>query len=606
MGRHQLRSRRFDRISREPAVLATIVVAALAGSFAAVRLVGSAPAPAASACPTDTHTISVAAETSVVPWLTDLGNHYNEAHHQINGTCLRVAVREMTPLQAQQALQPVPFPGGGKPPVVWVPESTAAIAIVRARPENRAVLAVPTPSIASSPIVVAAPTDAVRALEAHAPNGRGPGLGTYLQAARDPRGWGQSGVGHPEWGKLLFSTADPSKTTLGASLLLLAAGAVSNTAPDQVGRATFLSPRTKAGLLAFVRATARVAPSARDLLSSADDTPSTRDMLASYGLVGTWEQEVWRYNQGKPAVLLEATYPVGGQLAADFPFVVPNASWVSALDRKAAADFRGWLTSAPVQARLGTYGLRRADGSTTPALTDNGLDRATQAPRPVQNPEGPAAAQSVWRLLNRRVGVLALLDVSGSMADPVPGTSPPQSKLQVAVAAARASLGLFDDRDQIGLWEFSTKIDGDRDYRELIPLGLAAGKVNGVDRRVASAAAQARLVPLRGTGLYDSIAAAYRNAQANYLPGYVTSVVVITDGRNEDPGSTTLDALIKQLRSEFSAARPVHVVTIAYGKDADGPTLVKIAKSADGLSFTAPDPRQIGQVFINAVAALTD
>jgi Ca-activated chloride channel family protein len=604
MGRHQHRSRRFDRISREPAVLATIVVAALAGSFAAVRLVGSAPAPAASACPTDTHTISVAAETSVVPWLTDLGNHYNEAHHEINGTCLRVAVREMTPLQAIEALQPVPFPGGGKPPQVWVPESSAAVAIARARPENRAVLAVPTPSIASSPIVVAAPADAVRALEANAPNGRGPGLGTYLQAARDPQGWGQSGVGHPEWGKLLFSTADPSKTTLGASLLLLAAGAVSNTPADQVGKATFLAPRTKAGLLAFVRATARIAPSAQELLSTADDTPSTREMLASYGLVGTWEQEVWRYNQGKPAVLLDATYPVGGELAADFPFVVPNASWVSALDKRAAADFHTWLTSAPVQGRLGMYGLRRADGSTTPALTDNGLDTSPQTPRAVKNPEGPATAQAVWRLLNRRVGVLALLDVSGSMADPVPGTN--LSKLQVAVAAARNSLGLFDDRDQIGLWEFSTKIDGNRDYRELIPLGLAAGKVNGVDRRVASAKAQSQLVPLRGTGLYDSIAAAYRNAQANYLPGYVTSVVVITDGRNEDPGSITLGALIKQLRSEFSPEKPVHIVTIAYGKDADGPTLAKIAKSVDGLSFNAPDPRQIGEVFINAVAALTD
>jgi Ca-activated chloride channel homolog len=605
MGRHQHRSRRFDRISREPGVLAAIVVAALAGSFAAVRLVGSEPAQTEAACPRDTHTISVAAESSVVPWLTDLGNHYNEAHHQLDGTCLRVTVREMTPLQALEALQPVPFPGGGKSPVVWVPESTAAVAIARARPENRAVLAVPTPSIASSPIVVAAPPDAVRALDGDRPAGKAPGLADYLAAARNPQGWGQPSVGHPEWGKLLFSTADPSKTTLGASLLLLAAGAVSNTPADQVGKATFLTPRTKAGLLAFVRAMARVAPSSQDLLGEADNTPSTREMLASYGLVGTWEQDVWRYNTGKPAVLLDATYPVGGQLAADFPFVVPNASWVSALDKRAAADFHTWLTSAQVQGRLGSYGLRRADGSSTPALTDNtGLDAATQKPQAIKNPEGPATAQVVWRLLNRRVGVLALLDVSGSMADPVPGTT--QSKLQVAVAAARNSLGLFDDRDQIGLWEFSTKIDGDRDYRELIPMGLAAGKVNGVDRRVASAQAQSQLVPLRGTGLYDSIAAAYKSAQATYLDGYVTSVVVITDGRNEDPGSITLDALIKSLRSEFSPQKPVHIVTIAYGKDADGPTLARIAKSVDGLSFTAPDPRSIGEVFINAVAALTD
>jgi len=608
MGQHRHRSKRtrFDRLSREPAALVAVVVAVLAGSVVAVRLASSSPAQPVSACPGQTTTLTVGADTSAMAWLTDLAKSYNDAHRKLDGTtCVRVTVREMTASQALQALQPVPFPGGGPPSDVWVPESSTTLQLVRARAQNQRVLPASATSIASSPIVVAAPPDAIRAIAGQLPAGQRPQLGDFLQLSRDPAGWGQQRIDHAEWGRVLFSTADPTKTTLGASLLVAAAGAVTGTPAGKVTAKTFTTPTAKAGLLQFVRALRKVAPSSPALLAGADTSPTTEDMLARYGLVATYEQDIWRYNSTHPAVLLSPTYPLDGQLAADYPYVVPNASWVTGLDRRAATDFHNWLLTASVQGRLGSYGLRRANGTASDALTsgDNGFDSKPLTPEPVRSAEAPATAQAVWRLLTQRVSVLALIDVSGSMADIVPGTD--KTKLSIAVAAAGAGLQLFDDADHIGLWEFSSEINGGQDYRELVPLGRADGRIGGETRRAASVQAQRGLVPLAGTGLYDSVLAAYRSAVAHFQRGYVNTVVLITDGRNDDKVSIGLNGLLSELNKSYSLARPVHIVAIAYGKDADAGVLEKIAKATDGLAFNSPDPRDIGQVFLTAIGALT-
>jgi Ca-activated chloride channel family protein len=585
--------------------LGAVLIAVLAGSVVAVRLVSSTPAHPEAACLGETTTLTVGADTSALPWLTPLAKSYTDAHRQLDGTCIRVAVREMTASQALQALQPVPFPGGGPPTDVWVPESTTTLQLVRARAENQRVLPAAATSVASSPIVVAAPADAIRAISAKLPAGQPLQLSDYLLVSRDPAGWGQRNIGHGEWGRVLFTTADPTRTTLGASLLVAAAGAVTGTPAQNVTAKTFTTPAAKAGLLQFVRSMGKLAPSGQAVLAGADLSPNTQDMLASYGLVATYEQDVWHYNSAHPAVLLKPTYPLGGQFAADYPFVVPNASWVTGLDRRAAADFRNWLASASVQGRLASYGLRRANGTADAALTagDSGLSANALQPEPVRSPGGPAAAQAVWRLLTQRVSVLALIDVSGSMADIVPGTG--KSKLQIAVAAAGAGLQLFDDKDHIGLWEFSSAIDGDRDYRELVPLGPAAGKIGPLTRRQASVLAQRGLRPLRGTGLYDSVLAAYRSAVARYQHGFVNTVVLITDGQNDEKVSISLAGLLGELQKSYNVGRPVHIVAIAYGKDADPAVLGRIAKATDGLVFDSPDPRDIGQVFLSAIGALT-
>jgi Ca-activated chloride channel family protein len=330
------------------------------------------------------------------------------------------------------------------------------------------------------------------------------------------------------------------------------------------------------------------------------------EAVSSVGLVAAYEQDVWKYNRDSPAIVLSVVYPVDGQLAADYPYVVPKGSWVDDADRAAADDFRGWLLSPAVQGRLGQYGLRGADGVADKEVAAGLRMDSTLplAPVPQHALDGPTAARTAWRLLTRRLSLLGLFDVSGSMADPVPGTQ--QSKLDVAKAAAQAALGFFDPADSIGLWEFSRELDGDQDYRVLVPLGPAGQRVGPFPNRfAASVAAYRQMVPRTSTGLYDSILAAYQSATADYRKDAVNTVVVITDGKNEDPGSITLDQLLARLRTLHDPAKPVHIVTLAYGTGADQAALAQVAKATDGLQFASPDPRSIGTVFVTAVAALT-
>lgn len=601
MGRH--RRRAPWQLSREPLLLAAAVVA-LVASVTTVRALWAESPGAPAACAGPTTTLDVGADPAAVSWLAPLARTYTEAARSAGGRCLAAQVRPLTLDQAQQALQPVPLPGAASPPDVWVPESTTSVNLVRAWPESARVLGVPTTPLATSPIVLAAPADVLVALTGRRPGGQ-PQLADVVSLIRDPRGWGQPGIGRPDWGPVRLSTLNPGTTSLGASLVVAAVGAITRTPAPDVGAAAFTGAPAREGLLGLVRSFRSVPATVSDLLSPVTRATTTAEVMAEVGVLAAYEQDVWRYNSDMPAIVLRAGYPLDGQLAADFPFVVPSGSWVDAADRVAAADFRGWLRSAEVQDRLGSFGLRRADGTAGPELGSATLALSADPMPPVASrvADGPAAARTAWRLLTRRVSLLGLFDVSGSMAEQVPGAG--RSKLDVARAAAQAALGFFDGRDAIGLWEFSRALDGEKDYRVLVPLGPAGAAVGGFpDRRAASVAAYRAMVPRTATGLYDSILAAYRSTLAGYRPGYLNTLVVITDGKNEDPGSITLPALLAELTKRYDPQRPVHIVTLAYGSDADGAALAQVAKATDGLQFAAPDPRSIGRVFVTAVAAL--
>ena len=601
VARHNRSGRRLGRGSILIGALVLSVCAATAG---AVRVFTTDSTGNPPACTAPAGTLTVAAAPAATPWLTELAADYTNRHRTVAGRCVQVAVETLSQDQAQQALQPVPFPGAPTPPDVWVPQSTMSVALLRAKPETAKLLAVPTPPIATSPAVLAAPAEALRLLAG--PDGNQPPLVTLSSRLGDPRGWGQPGFDHPEWGAITVSTTDPGTTPLGTGMLLALVGVQTRTPTPEVGAAAFRRADVQQAMIGLSHTLQATAQRGDALMARVAKASTVAEVISSVGLVAAYEQDVWKYDRDSPAIVLSAAYPVDGQLAADYPYVVPKGSWVDAADRAAADDFRGWLLSPQVQGRLDRWGLRGADGVAGPGIAAGLRVDSTLplAPVPQQAVDGPTAARTAWRLLTRRISVLGLFDVSGSMADPVPGTR--QSKLDVARAATQAALGFFDPADSIGLWEFSRELDGDRDYRVLVPLGPAGQRVGPFPNRfAASVAAYRQMVPRTSTGLYDSILAAYQSATADYRKDAVNTVVVITDGKNEDPGSITLDQLLATLRTLHDPAKPVHIVTLAYGTGADQAALAQVAKATDGLQFASPDPRSIGKVFVTAVAALT-
>ena len=88
----------------------------------------------------------------------------------------------------------------------------------------------------------------------------------------------------------------------------------------------------------------------------------------------------------------------------------------------------------------------------------------SNSPFPI--PEVLTALLDSWEENRKTARIIMLLDVSGSMADL---TSTGDTKLELAKQAVLSGLDSFKPEDEIGLWIFSTNLDGDNDYQELIP-----------------------------------------------------------------------------------------------------------------------------------------
>ena len=79
--------------------------------------------------------------------------------------------------------------------------------------------------------------------------------------------------------------------------------------------------------------------------------------------------------------------------------------------------------------------------------------------------------------------------------------------------------------------------------------------------------------------------------------------MVLTDGLNDDPSSITLDRLIGQLTALRDPKRPIVLITVGIGPDADQPVLKRITDSVAGQSYSAVQPEQIIPVFVDALLA---
>jgi hypothetical protein len=121
-------------------------------------------------------------------------------------------------------------------------------------------------------------------------------------------------------------------------------------------------------------------------------------------------------------------------------------------------------------------------------------------------------------------------------------------------------------------------------------------------------AAIGQIVPKKNgdTGLYDTALAAYKTVQDSWEPGRVNSVLLFTDGKNENKDGISRDNLLSQLKKLQDPKRPVRMVIIGIGNEVDRNELEAItnATSAGGV-FIAPDPAKIADIFLQAIAQRT-
>ena len=122
-------------------------------------------------------------------------------------------------------------------------------------------------------------------------------------------------------------------------------------------------------------------------------------------------------------------------------------------------------------------------------------------------------------------------------------------------------------------------------------------------KRLEGGASQLPALVGGGTALNDTTLAAFRHVLSGYDPSKVNSVVLMTDGRNDDTGSSIDTAtLIETLKREADPARPVPIIMVGLGDEVDMDALRAISSATGGKAYQAPNPEDIRAVLLDAVS----
>lgn len=420
-------------------------------------------------------------------------------------------------------------------------------------------------SMATSPLVVASPVSTAEQLADQAPDGS-----AVL--------WGQA-LGSP----VGMGIVDPETSTEGlatlATLGTLLGGQPGEAPPQDL-------VRSYVGI-------------SRGVLPTVDDALTLLSSEAAGPLVATTEQSVLAHASGSDAEVVPV-YPGPGTSVFDYPVLRLNRPSEAAGVDEAVRALSQQLLSADAVRAAQEAGFRAPDGS--PPATD-GIEVPAELPPNIDALTLPVAQDALrtWSAVTLEARMLTVIDVSGSM-DQDAGQG--RTRVELARDASVAALRLYPDSAEIGLWAFSVLLDPPSDWTSLVDIGPLSDPMAGGTRRDVLLRQADTLPGLvgGGTGLYDTTLGAFRTVRDGYDPARINSVVLLTDGRNEDdPVGINIGTLLRTLRAEFDPAQPIPIITIGMGPDADIDTLRRISETTGGKAYTALDPNDIETVFLDAM-----
>ena len=133
---------------------------------------------------------------------------------------------------------------------------------------------------------------------------------------------------------------------------------------------------------------------------------------------------------------------------------------------------------------------------------------------------------------------------------------------------------------------------------------MLRGTVLDGEGRAAVSRAVPQLVPHdTGTGLHDTILAAYEAARDTARPDVPSHVVVFTDGRNEaDRPTLSLEELGQRLAAAKDPQRPVELTVVAFGGQPEAQALKDTLKPVDGYLDALTTADDVKAAFIHAAA----
>lgn len=446
-------------------------------------------------------------------------------------------------------------------PVAWSPASSLWARLLNFD-ADRAYTKPQNPSIVRTPLVIAMWEPMAEALGYPK---KPIGFADILQLATSQGGW--RAVGRPEFGDFRLVHTNPDFSTSGLSAVVAeyyaATGKKEGLLEEDVR-----SPPTRS----------RVRGIERSIVHYGDTTLFIANEMKKHGpeyasAVAMEEVTLVEFNRRRGSQQkLVAVYPKEGTFYSDNPFVVLDAPWVSARERKGAQLFQRFLAEEVTPELAARFGFRPADPRKQPVAPidkSHGADPA-QPERVLELPEPRVLNQvrTAWREDRKPANVLLVADVSGSMAE--------EDRLK------RLKEGLsvfFDDvspSDRLGLTAFSDKVD------PLVPVG-ARFETGQPELR----ATVQNLVAGGTTAVWDATASAFKDVRALGDSTRINAVVVLTDGA-DDESELSPDELVELVSDRDESAPPVRIFTIAYTPGAGGAaeTLKRIAAASGGQAYT--------------------
>ncbi len=459
------------------------------------------------------------------------------------GRCFPAQVRVESPTEVESS-----FFSGGRPDL-WVADTPARVDRLSTLMISTTTL---TPSLASTPVGLIGGVDSVQ---------------------------------HPSWLKALVADQvvydDPGVN--GAAALTLMAPvmekAVTKPTQDELERVVVLAAQNygeKAGK------------------SKGDVATPVEEVTASSKKLAPVTEQEFVTSLADRDDLIDRT-PETGTPMLTFPLVKANGG---APDTDLVADqVSGWFASEAGLAELASSGFRSPAGE---ALADKGFGQQTNLG------DVPAdefdLALGRFNILSVPSSLLAVFDVSGSMSREYEG----RTRADFAMEAALKALDAFPDQARIGVWAFSINQGGEGvDYVELAPMKRLDDTTSGLKHSeyLAKRTKSLRERLRGGTGLYDTTLAAFSKAQEEFDRSFVNSVILLTDGANEDKGSISLSKLLDRLGEMQDPNREVKIIGIGITEDADMAALSKISQATGGQAYLAKNPDDILNVLSRAMMA---
>ncbi|MFE6996671.1 VWA domain-containing protein [Microbacterium sp. NPDC057659] len=564
---------------------------------APIEFAKDAPAAAAGAGPCTA--VRVLSSFENAEMVENLAKAYNGKPRDVGGRCVSVTTsKSKSGVAADDAAEGFARLAADVRPTVWLPDSSMWIASAgKTAPLGKRTLT------AYSDLVPAMPQSLVDAIGW---SKKAPSWAEIFRAAGDPDVW--TDAGHPEWGTFKLGKTSPLVATSGAAAMLasygVAAGDVGAVTTDDIA-----DPDVRRRVHDQELATSHYMATPEHFLwhaRQAEEKGSSADYLSA---VIVDEKSIWDYNRGitsrdgvtravgrPPADPLVPIYPTDGAYAADNPAVRVTGDWLDGDEMAASADFIRFTQSAEGQSVVRQAGYRDLNRDVdeqvaeTAHLSAEGASAQLSTTAVVME-----AAQKAFPDVRKRANVLFLLDVSGSMDEPVTGK---ETRLTLAKKAVSAALDHFTEGDDVGLAAFAQNQDGKLVPGQLTPVAdirqtkkKFVSELNGI-------------TSMGDTPLYEAVDTFAKKQASSWASDHINAIVLLSDGENDTNHDTTTAAqMLKTLEGLHHDNTPVLIFTLAYGEQADVKALKDISGATGAHYYDATDPTQLKEVLGDLVTS---